>query len=649
LPVGYDVNTKRWYDTAASGVRHFPDRADEAIDWKERPYTFNTSCYSCHVSQLVTNYDPNTDAYHTVWAEPGINCETCHGPGEGHVRACKQVPSGERPKDLKIISTKAFTVEQTNAMCAPCHAKMIALTTAFTPGDRYFDHYDLMTLEHIDFYPDGRDLGENYTYTLWRMSPCVKSGKLDCMHCHTSSGRYRFSGDSANQACLPCHEEQVRDSAAHSHHKPDGKGNLCVACHMPMTGFARMRRSDHSMRAPMPAATIRYKSPNACNKCHDDKDAAWADQWVHKWYSRDYQAPVMAWADLIAAARRQDWTRLSEMLACVTRKDRDEIVANSLVRLLRACPDERKWPVLIKATKDPSPLIRGSAAEELGDHLTPPSVQALLAGTRDDYRLVRIRAASALAGLPAGGLKPDVRRDLDRAVAEFETSMKSRPDDPPSHYNLGNFYLGRREPARAIAEFEKALKLQPNFILPLVNASLAYNAMGRNAEAETNLRRALRIDPNSVAANLNLGLLLGEMGRLPEAATAFRVVLKNDPNSPVAAYNLAVAVGEEHPDQAVQLCRKARDLRPDEPKYGYSLAIYLRQSGDIDGAEEAARDVIRRSPAYVDAYLLLGDIYEKQGKADEAIELYREAVGNEALSQPQRRHFAARLQALSSR
>ena len=59
LPVAYDVNKKEWFDTAASGMRHFPGgEQGEAVDWKEYPYTFNTACYSCHVSQLSTNYDP---------------------------------------------------------------------------------------------------------------------------------------------------------------------------------------------------------------------------------------------------------------------------------------------------------------------------------------------------------------------------------------------------------------------------------------------------------------------------------------------------------------------------------------------------------------------------------------------------------------
>ena len=60
-----------WYDMAASGVRHFPDRRDEALDWTDRMFSFNTTCFNCHVSELSTNYDLATDTYHTIWAESG--------------------------------------------------------------------------------------------------------------------------------------------------------------------------------------------------------------------------------------------------------------------------------------------------------------------------------------------------------------------------------------------------------------------------------------------------------------------------------------------------------------------------------------------------------------------------------------------------
>ena len=66
---------------------------------------------------------------------------------------------------------------------------MSPVTATFARGDRFFDHFDMATLEDPDFYPDGRDLGGDYTYTSWMMSPCAKAGTLHCVTCHTSVGR----------------------------------------------------------------------------------------------------------------------------------------------------------------------------------------------------------------------------------------------------------------------------------------------------------------------------------------------------------------------------------------------------------------------------------------------------------------------------
>ena len=237
-------------------MRHFGDRRDEALYWKERPLTFNTSCFGCHVSQLSKNYELKDDSYQTKWAEPGINCETCHGPSAGHAQMFRELQASSpeskvlspesadvrgaghhapdsglktrdsgikaAPADLKLVVMSQLSIEQRNATCAPCHAKMSPVTMNFAPGDRYFDHFDLVGYENADFYPDGRDLGENYTYTQWRASPCAKSGQLDCIHCHTSSGRYRFSEPAkANDACLPCHADRV--DARDRPHAPRGR------------------------------------------------------------------------------------------------------------------------------------------------------------------------------------------------------------------------------------------------------------------------------------------------------------------------------------------------------------------------------------------------------------------------------------------
>ncbi|MGZ3493950.1 MAG: tetratricopeptide repeat protein, partial [Thermodesulfobacteriota bacterium] len=53
-------------------------------------------------------------------------------------------------------------------------------------------------------------------------------------------------------------------------------------------------------------------------------------------------------------------------------------------------------------------------------------------------------------------------------------------------------------------------------------------------------------------------------------------------------------------------------------------------------------------PEYGDAYLLLGDIYEKQGKKKEAEAIYREALEKEGLSQDARLRIDAKLRALTT-
>jgi tetratricopeptide (TPR) repeat protein len=609
LPIAYDVNKKEWFDTAASGMRHFPGgERGQVVDWREYPYTFNTACYSCHVSQLSTNYDQKTDTYHTTWTEPGINCETCHGLAGEHNKIAKATPKGQALTEYGLIRTKIMTKEQRNDLCSSCHAKASPLTTEYKPKERFYDHFDLFTLEDPDFYADGRDLGENYTLTSWSMSPCAKSGKIDCMHCHTSSGRYRFKREKFNNACLPCHEARVNNPTEHTHHAATSEGSKCISCHMPMTAFARMNRSDHSMLPPTPAATLVYKSPNACNICHKDKDAEWADKLVRQWRTRDYQAPVLKRAALIEAARKRDWTKLPEMLAYITDPKRDEVFATSLIRLIPPSQDQKVLVALLSAAKDPSPLVRGAAVQALGLIPSTESLQALIEATGDDYRLVRVRAAAGIAAFPKMVVPPAYRERLKKANDEYLASITARPDQWTSHYNMGNYLLNRGDAKKAVDSYQTALKLDPQALLPMVNISMAYAQMGDGDKAEKSLQKALKQSPDNAAANFNMGLLKAEKKDLQAAEKYLKKAFKSDPQMAQAAYNLCVITAKDRINEAVDWCRKAADLRPQEPKYAYTLAFYLNQKGDKAEAVQTLQGIVEKYPHYKDAERLLKEI-----------------------------------------
>ena len=339
---------------------------------------------------------------------------------------------------------------------------------------------------------------------------------------------------------------------------------------------------------------------------------------MREWRQRDYQKPVLERAALIAAARKQDWKKLPDILAYLASPEREEVQTVSLVRLLAGCNADDKWPALRALADDPSPWVRASVAQELGTRLDRANILVLLKATSDDYRLVRVRAAAALASVREGQLPEEQARPLHRAMDELMDSMKSRPDDMASHYNLGNFHMARGQMPEAAAEFETATRLQPEALPPYVNVALAYNALGQNDKAEASLRHALSLDPTNPAALLNLGMLLAEMNRMSEAAKTFRAAFTADPKSAQAAYNLGVLLSKDHPEESLDWCRQAAELEPENPRYGFTYAFYLREAGKLDAAAAAIKTVRERHPEDADAAALERQLQKdlQHGKAN---------------------------------
>ncbi len=72
--------------------------------------------------------------------------------------------------------------------------------------------------------------------------------------------------------------------------------------------------------------------------------------------------------------------------------------------------------------------------------------------------------------------------------------------------------------------------------------------------------------------------------RLKQAENYLKKALKADPQMAQAAYNLCVITAKDRINEAVTWCRQASELRPQEPRYAFTLAFYLNQKGDRDEA-----------------------------------------------------------------
>lgn len=647
LPLAYDLNRNEWYNNPSSGVRHFDDPMvqDSAVEWTHSLFTFNTTCHSCHVSQLEKNYNEETNEYHTIWKEPGINCETCHGPSQKHVEVCMEAAKkGVEPENLEIIMTSKFTKEEHNSSCAPCHAKMSPVTGSYPPAEDFYDHFDLIGMENPDFYPDGRDLGENYTMGTWEQSKCLESDNMHCVVCHTSSGRYRFKNvENPNMACASCHADNVTNFEAHTHHKDNGEV-LCVSCHMPKTEFARMIRSDHSMRPPMPAASIKFGSPNACNICHDDKSNEWANKHVTEWKGKDYQEETLYYGQLVKEGRANNYARLDEMLKMIEEERPNAFFAASMIRILQGNDSEKKWPVLRKLAIDSEhPMVRSAAVNSLDINVTPETKEILIQAAQDKIRSVRVGVGAALAAFPEDMFTADEMPFRKKAFEEYKASITARPDSWSSHYNRGNFEYRLGEMQEALKSFEKASMLEPEVIGPYVNASLIHSVQGNHMKADASLRTALELDPDNAAVNVNYGLLMGEMNRFDEAKKAYLKALESDPLVVTAAYNLSVIYSQQQDlDNAILYARKAAEIRPQDSRYPYTYAFFLNQKGDKQKAVTILKETIDQSPEYGDAYMLLERIYMDLGNMNAIKKMYEDAAKKEGISPEARQWFSGK-------
>lgn len=272
-------------------------------------------------------------------------------------------------------------------------------------------------------------------------------------------------------------------------------------------------------------------------------------------------------------------------------------------------------------------------------------VQELLMATGDDYRLVRIRAAQSIAGIQGMRLAEPHASTVKKATDEYLASMTARPDQWSSHYNLGNYYLGRQDYAAAVAAYETAIRFDPTEVPLYVNLSIAHACQGQNEKSEAALGKALKLEPDNAEANFNMGLLKAEFNAPSQAEKHLRRALKADPQMAPAAYNLCVLLGEKRTEEALGFCRQAATLQPADSRYAWTYAYYQKKKGNSQAAAATLENLLNRDPAFARGYLMLADIRLRKGDRKGAEEILEKALAVPSISQRDRIEIEGALQA----
>jgi tetratricopeptide (TPR) repeat protein len=600
--LAYDPNHNDWFDVYGDENR----QPGEWGHWTGRGMNWNAMCAVCHNTRLRKNYDEAADGYQTTMAEMAIGCESCHGPMKAHVQWQRQAKGHDQHKDPTLPH---FTRDQSFDTCGTCHSRRGELTGDYAPGESFFDHYNLTTVDGSDtFYPDGQIHEEDYEFSPFLGSK-MYAANVRCIDCHDPhSSKPILAG---NLLCMRCHaggypNAPLIDPVAHTFHKAESPGAQCVNCHMPQTNYMqRHGRHDHGFTTPDPLLTKELGIPNACNRCHTDKDASWALTAAENWYGAKMNRPARDRARAVAAARRGEDAARAPLLAMLENPKENAYWKSAAIGLLgRWAGDPNVAAALTQQLGHEHPLARSAAIHALAaraehDSAASAALRPLLV---DPVRGVRVAAASAL--MHGADLDPDLK-----AVGEFTQFLQSQADQPSGQLQEALLWAYRRDPERAVGHLHKAVEFDSRSAALRREVAVMYDTLGLPRDALNQIQEACRLEPNNADYQYLLGLMYNELGQRSAMMGALEKAVALDPRHARAWYNLGLARRDAgNLDAALDALQRAEGIDATDADIPYARATILKQINRLPEARAALARVLELRPDYPGAAAMLESI-----------------------------------------
>ncbi|HEY9785071.1 MAG TPA: tetratricopeptide repeat protein [Candidatus Obscuribacterales bacterium] len=223
------------------------------------------------------------------------------------------------------------------------------------------------------------------------------------------------------------------------------------------------------------------------------------------------------------------------------------------------------------------------------------------------------------------------RGDYEQAAQAFSKAAALCPS-AEARFEFARALARKGEDDRALAEFLESLSLDRN--QPQARIEMAAILMKRlnYDEAGGQLRQALELRPDDLATRGNYAICLQNLGFFDLAIEQFKIILSKDPTSVEALYNLGVALRlKGKVDEAQDLFKKVILHEPKPTDVQLSLAhtelgkcLLLKK--DVKSAVALERLAIKYMPSNHWAFLTLGEALNQQGKTDEALDAFRQAI-----------------------
>ncbi len=244
----------------------------------------------------------------------------------------------------------------------------------------------------------------------------------------------------------------------------------------------------------------------------------------------------------------------------------------------------------------------------------------------------------------------------EKALAEYQEILKTDSNNFSVLNNLGGIYRRLGKYQESIVYLERALATGKNPNAIYYNMGQTYKLMGQYADAEQCFKDVIEEDPNDVLAYNHLGAIQATLGHHQTAVQSYQRALQVDPNHPILHYNLAVsyeALGNfqdaktsyenalrskpgwieamcryadlliklNKSDEACETLLQANRIEKNNPQILNTLGALSVAKKKLNEAEKYYNSVLHQNSDNFEALMGLANVYEKQGKYFDAVEI----------------------------
>lgn len=290
---------------------------------------------------------------------------------------------------------------------------------------------------------------------------------------------------------------------------------------------------------------------------------------------------------------------------------------------------EASWEAALRIDPASTIALDWLAKARIADGQFESAIDLLLSAPQDEELTLDLALAYSRAGF------------FDKAAENLNAALERTPGDLHLTSALATVYVQSHRYQDATNKLQAALQLHPHDPATELLYLELLVMQGDDATARPLAQRMMAANPNSFDTLYLSGILENDAQEYASAIKHLKAAVAMNPNHYNARYNLGLAYSRLQQNQAAgEQFEKAVALDPTQAEAHFHLAQVLRSLGRTDRAQEQLNLFQECQQATVK--LALGQTKAgqaaqalKDGHADQAVALYREAVE----AQPQNANF----------